>query len=71
MDDVDQRLRELARLSAEWLDGDEGRRDMARRARQARADAAVDMSAAAVDARLRELADLSALCQSLRAPERN
>jgi len=65
MRDVDASLRELARLSAIELDSEEGRREMARRAREARRKAFVDMGAEAIDARIRELAELSALCASL------
>lgn len=64
-DAIDERLRECARLSALAMDSDEGRRDMARRAREARRTAVIDMSTEAVDARLRECAELSALCRSL------
>lgn len=65
MRDVDARIRELARLSAIELDSPEGRRDMARRAREARRMALVDMGPRAIDSRIRELAELSALCASL------
>lgn len=66
-DSIDARLRELAGLSAAYLDADEGRRDMERCARAARRSEIIDMSASAIDARLRELASLSRLCASLRA----
>jgi hypothetical protein len=64
-DAIDERLRECARLSALAMDSDEGRRDMKRRAREARRSAVVDMSADAIDARIRECSALSALCGSL------
>jgi hypothetical protein len=69
-DSIDARLREVARLSAAYLDSDEGRRDMERRAREARRTELVDMTASAIDARLRELAKLSQLCRSLGAAVR-
>jgi hypothetical protein len=69
-DSIDSRLREVARLSAAYLDSDEGRRDMERRAREARRTEAIDMSASAIDARLRQLARLSQLCRSLGAAAR-
>ncbi len=64
-DDAGARIRELARLSAERWDSEAGRRDMARRAREARRSAVIDMSGEAVGARIRELAELSRLCAEL------
>jgi hypothetical protein len=64
-EELDRRLRDMAARSAAWMDSAEGRAAMARAARRARADAWIDMSPAALDARLRELASLSALCRAL------
>lgn len=69
--DVAGRLRELSRLSAAALDTEEGRRDMARRARLARRRAVVDMSGRGVAARIRELASVSQLCASLARARRD
>ncbi|RLB51032.1 MAG: hypothetical protein DRJ42_17665 [Deltaproteobacteria bacterium] len=66
---VDEALRRWSELTREWMDSEEGRADMALRAREARR-APVDMSPSAIDARLREMADLSALCADLARAEK-
>lgn len=63
--ELDERLRELARLSNELLDHPSIRRERALLARAARRAAVVDMSSDAIDARLRQLSAVSRLCASL------
>jgi hypothetical protein len=62
---LDDRLRELAWASAAWCNSADGHADMARRAREARRDARIDMSDAALDARLRRMASMTELCVAL------
>jgi hypothetical protein len=65
--EIDERLRELARLSNELLDRADVRRERARLARAARRTASVDMSSDGIDSRLRRLSSVSRLCASLAA----
>jgi hypothetical protein len=62
---LDQRLRALSKASADWMSSEPGRRDMALRARAARAQAQVDMGSAALDRRLHAMARAAALCLEL------
>ena len=64
-EEVDARLRAAARLSGERARSVDGIREQRERAREARQTAVVDMSARAIDLRLREASELSALCASL------
>ena len=65
--DVDAALRAWSEQTREWMDSARGRADMRARARAARS--CVDMRPAAIDGRLREMAELSALCAELARAE--
>ena len=65
MSEIDERLRRMTALSAQWLDSAEGRASSAQRAHRARRLAVIDMSASSVDRRLREMSRVSALCVDL------
>jgi hypothetical protein len=66
---LDDRFRIVARATAAWMDSEQGRLEMARRAGEARRNALVDLSNAGIDARFRGVSSARALCLSL-APRR-
>ena len=62
---VESRLRQMAELSRAHLDSPAGREEAARALQAAQCSAVVDLSAAAIDARLRAVAGLRRLCLEL------
>jgi hypothetical protein len=64
-DTVEQRLDRMAQEARAYLDSPGGKARMRARLRRLRRAAVVDMSAEAVDARIRRVAALRRLCSSL------